>query len=227
MPRETLERQTQKILDEVLVLGSMVEEATIAAVNALKRRNVEGARTIYENDKIINAKHFQIETDVVTLIATQQPIMATDLRLMASILEINTELERMGDYAKGIARICMMMGGQPPLKPLVDVPRMAEIATDMLHRALSAFVNKDLNAAKAIPDEDNQVDDLYNQVYRELVTYMIADPSTIDRANYLMWVAHNLERLADRVTNICERTVYVVTGELKEFDQTDDEIHEK
>jgi phosphate transport system protein len=129
----------------------------------------------------------------------------------------------MGDYAKGIARICIIMGGEPPLKPLIDIPRMAEIVTDMLHRALRAFIDGDIEQAYAIPKEDDQVDDLYNQVNRELVTFMISDPSTIDRANYLMWTAHNLERMADRVTNICERTIYIDTGVLNELDVSDDE----
>jgi phosphate transport system protein len=149
--------------------------------------------------------------------------MAGDLRLMASILEVIGELERMGDYAKGIAKIAIMMGDQPPVKPLIDIPRMSEIVVDMLHRAIGAFVNKDAEQASIIPDEDDQVDDLYNQVYRELVTVILSNPRTIDGANYLMWAAHNLERMADRVTNICERTLYVVTGELKEIDRSDDE----
>jgi phosphate transport system protein len=224
MPRETLDLQIQQLLNQVLVLGSMVEQATIEAVASLKKQDLEAAKTLYHNDLLINNKHFEIEDHCIRIIATQQPIMAGDLRLLASILEINTELERMGDYAKGIAKICLIIGKQPLLKPLIDVPRMAELAVSMLHRSLTAFVEKDVNAARAIPKEDDEVDGLYNQVYRELVTYMISDPSTIDRANYLMWVAHNLERFADRVTNICERTIYVVEGRLIELDRTDDEL---
>lgn len=224
MPRETLDLQIQKILNQILVLGSMVESATLDAVQALKKQDLDFAQTIYNNDKLINQKHFEIEDEAIRTIATQQPIMAGDLRILASVLEVNTELERMGDYAKGIAKICLIIGKQPLLKPLIDVPRMAEISVSMLHDALTAFVNRDKQAARAIPKKDDEVDGLYNQVYRELVTYMISDPSTIDRANYLMWVAHNLERLADRVTNICERTIYVSEGILMEIDQTDDEM---
>lgn len=224
MPRETLDLQIQKILNQILVLGSMVESATLDAVQALKKQDLDFAQTIYNNDKLINQKHFEIEDEAIRTIATQQPIMAGDLRILASVLEVNTELERMGDYAKGIAKICLIIGKQPLLKPLIDVPRMAEISVSMLHDALTAFVNRDKQAARAIPKKDDEVDGLYNQVYRELVTYMISDPSTIDRANYLMWVAHNLERLADRVTNICERTLYVTEGILMEIDQTDDEM---
>jgi len=216
MPRETLDRQTNQLLDDVLVMGSMVEQAILGSVAALKKRDVSAAQLIYDGDKRINEKRFDIENNCITIIATQQPL-ARDLRIMASILEIITDLERMGDYAKGIAKICIMMGNQPPLKPLVDIPRMAEISANMLHRALTAFVESDVEQAIIIPKDDDLVDALYNQVHRELMTYVMADPSTIDRADYLLWVAHNLERMADRVTNICERVYYVATGNLTEM----------
>jgi phosphate transport system protein len=222
-PRETLDRSLKELLDDILVLGSMVEEAIQSSVDALKRRDFEESRRIYAADALVNQRHFEIESRCITLIATQQP-MARDLRLLAAVLEVVTELERIGDYAKGIARINLLLGDKPLVKPLIDIPRMAEKGIDMLHRALGAFVNGDVDAARAIPLEDDEVDFLYNQVYRELITYMIADTSTIDRANYLLWAAHNLERMADRVTNICERTVYMVTGEMKELDRTDDEL---
>jgi phosphate transport system protein len=153
---------------------------------------------------------------LMILIATQQP-MAHDLRLLASIMEINSELERMGDYAKGIANINIRMGDAPLLKPLIDIPRMAQLGADMLHRALTAFVNEDMETARKIPPEDDEVDALYNQVYRELMTIIIADASTIERANWLLWAAHNLERIADRATNICERVVYLVSGKIEEL----------
>jgi phosphate transport system protein len=217
-----LDEKIRELLDEILVLGSMVEQATIQAVEALKQRDIEGARRVYSDDQRINEKRFAIESETLITLATQQP-MARDLRVLASILEVSTELERMGDYAKGIARINVMMGEQPLLKPLIDIPRMAEITVQMLHCALDAFVNGDEAAARAIPKEDDQVDMLYNQIYRELLTFMVSDLSTIDRANYLLWVAHNLERMADRVTNICERTVFIATGKLIELDVSDDE----
>jgi phosphate transport system protein len=204
----------------------MVETATLQAVEALKKRDLELAQRVYDGDREINAKRFEIENECITTIATQQPIMAGDLRLLASILEVTSEIERMGDYAKGIANICLQTAGQPPVKPLIDIPRMAEIAVDMLHRAVGAFVAQDAEQARLIPREDDQVDDLYKQIYRELVTVMFSDPSTIDRANFLMWAAHNLERLADRVTNICERTVYLVTGKMEEIDISDDEMQD-
>lgn len=221
-PRETLDKQLKQLEDQVLILGSMVAEAVRGSVESLKLRDIESSKRIIAYDQTINEKRYSIEQNCLTLIATQQP-MARDLRTLAAILEIITELERIGDYAKGIARINIMMGKEPLVKPLIDVPRMAEIGLDMLDRALKAFVDRDAKTARAIPAEDDQVDELYNQVYRELLTYMMADPTTIDRANYLIWVAHNLERLADRVTNICERIVFVVTGEMIEIDQSNDE----
>ena len=166
-------------------------------------------------DAQINEMRFSLENRVMVLIATQQP-MARDLRVIASILEVISELERMGDYAKGIGVINVRMGDQLLLKPLIDIPLMADKATSMLHRSLAAFVNEDAEAASLIPLEDDEVDQLYNQVYHELMTYIIADPKSIERANWLLWAAHNLERFADRVTNICERTVFVVTGEYRE-----------
>jgi phosphate transport system protein len=220
-PRETLDRHINELMDDVLVMGSMVEQAISDAVIALKRRDLNIASRIITDDQRINEKRHDLENKCITLIATQQP-MARDLRILAAVLEVITELERIGDYAKGISRINLSLGDQPPVKPLVDIPRMAEMGVDMLHRALGAFVNKDVQTARAIPLEDDEVDTLYNQVYHELLAIMIADPTTIDRCNYLLWAAHNLERMADRVTNICERIVFVVTGEILELDQTDD-----
>jgi len=214
--RKTFETEIQALKDELLLLGSMVEQQILDSVEALKKRDIDAARQIYETDSKINAKRYAIEEQVMILIATQQP-MAHDLRLLASVLEVAGELERMGDYAKGIATVNLRMGNEPLLKPLIDIPRMAQKSVDMLHRALTAFINEDVEGARAIPPEDDEVDGLYTQVYRELMTFVLADPSTIDRANYMLWTAHNLERVADRVTNICERTVFIATGEFKEI----------
>jgi phosphate transport system protein len=217
MPRQVFDMELERLQDEVLVLGSMVEKALVESVEMLGKRDLEGGRRLVEADGELNKRRYAIEADVLKIIATQQP-MASDMRLLAAILEIAGELERMGDYAKGIAKIILLHGEEPLLKPLVDLPRMAEIASSMLQRALTAFIERDVEAARAIPREDDAMDALYNQVYRELLTYIIADPRTISRANYLIWAAHNLERTADRVTNICERVVYAVTGELTELD---------
>ncbi len=216
MIRKTFENELQQVKDEVLVLGSMVEQAVLDAMDALKNRDLIASRKIYDQDRKINEKRFAIEKECMILIATQQP-MARDLRLLASLLDVASEMERMGDYAKGIATINIRMGDAPLLKPLIDLPRMATIAVGMFHRAMTAFMTEDVKTAQAIPAEDDEVDALYDQIYRELMTYVIADPKTIERANYLLWAAHNLERFADRVTNICERTVFVVTGEIKEI----------
>lgn len=223
MPREILDLKIRHLFDEIIVFSSMVENAALEAVESLKRRDLDLARRVYHGDVQVNAKRFEIENDCIITIATQQPIMAGDLRLLASILEVTGEIERIGDYAKGIAKIALILGNQPPVKPLIDIPRMAELSVSMLHRAIGAFIERDVETARLIPAEDDQVDALYNQIYRELVAIMFSDPSTIDRANYLMWVAHNLERMADRVTNICERTIYTVTGQMREIDVSDDE----
>jgi len=212
------------LMESILILDSMIEQTTLAAVDALKRRDIVAAKQLYVYDNQINAKRFDIEIECMATIATQQPIMGKDLRLLASVLEIVGELERMGDYAKGISKICVLIGDKPHIKPLIDIPRMAEIAVKMLHDAIGAFISGDVETARSIPAQDDEVDALYNQVYRELVSIILVDPTTIDRANYLMWAAHNLERMADRVTNICERAIYVKTGELKEIKSSDDEF---
>jgi phosphate transport system protein len=223
MLRKTFESELQQVKDSVLMLGSMAEQAILNSVEALKKRDIQASEKILEFDREINKKRFEIENQLMILIATQQP-MAHDLRLLASSMEIISELERMGDYAKGIANINIRMGDAPLLKPLIDIPRMANKGVDMLHRALTAFTNEDVEAARAIPVEDDEVDALYNQVYRELMTFVIQDPTTIERANWLLWVAHNLERVADRVTNICERTIFIATGNMTEVKSTDDEF---
>jgi phosphate transport system protein len=216
MTRRTFDQELERLEGEVLALGSMVEEALVKSIETLKKRDFAGSRLLIAGDRAINERRYAIEEDTVTLIATQQP-MAGDMRLLAAILEIVTELERMGDYAKGIARINLMIGEQPLVKPLVDLPVMAEKARDMLHRALQAFVRRDVELARAIPQTDDEVDALYNQIYRELITYILEDPHVIEQANHLMWAAHNLERTADRVINLCERVVFTVTGEIAEL----------
>ncbi|MGQ9680902.1 MAG: phosphate signaling complex protein PhoU [Anaerolineae bacterium] len=220
MPRQALDRELQRLIDEVLVLASMVEQALCESVQALKARDREAARRIIAGDRQINERRFAIEADCLAVIAMQQPA-ASDLRVLAALLEVATELERIGDYGKGIARISLQMGDEPLIKPLIDIPRMADRARTMLRQSLVAFVRRDAETARAIPLEDDEVDALYNQVYQELLTYIMADPRNTNQATLLLWVAHNLERAADRVTNICERIVFMVTGEMNELDVTD------
>jgi phosphate transport system protein len=217
--REFFERDLQKLQDDILLLGSMVEDAIMESVKVLKKRDFDGSRRVIEADERINTRRFMIEDEILRLIATQQP-MASDMRSLAGALEIVTELERIGDYAKGIANINLMIGEGALIKPLVDIPRMAEKCCDMLHRALDAFVRRDIEMAKIIPEEDDEVDDLYNQVYRELIAMITKNSDIIDQATHLLWVAHNLERTADRVVNICERTVFMVTGSMAEISAT-------
>ncbi|MCL0082679.1 phosphate signaling complex protein PhoU [Dehalococcoidia bacterium] len=214
--RITFHERLREIQDEILIMGSMVEKAIARSVEALKKRDLKLAEQVVEDDQEINRKRFAIEEDCITIIATQQP-MAGDLRIIITVLNLITELERMGDYAEGIARIALMIGDEPPLKPLIDIPRMAEKARDMLRRSLEAFINRDSEEAIRINAEDDEVDNLYDQVFRELLVFMMEDPRTITRATRLIWVAHNLERIADRVTNVCERVVFTVTGKMEEI----------
>ena len=216
MAREQLQQELQHVQEVVLVMASMVEKAVERAIDALVRLDADLARQIIADDRLVNDARWRLEEDAVRLLATQQP-MAGDLRLVASVIHLSTELERMGDHAEGIAKIVLMHGDQPPVKPLLDIPRMAELARDMLRRSLDALVRRDADAARDIAAEDDAVDALYDQVYRELLTFMIEDPHLIQRATWLLWAAHNVERIADRATNICERVVYVVTGKMVEI----------
>ena len=214
--RTVFHKQLREIQDDILAMGSMVGKATLRSIDALKNRNLDLAQQVITDDRKINKKRFEIEERCIQLIATQQP-MASDLRIIVAILNIIIEVERIGDYAAGIAKIAIMMGDEPPLKPLIDIPRMADQTVDMLSRSLDTFVNRDAEAAKKIIPEDDLVDNLYDQVFRELLVFMAEDPKTITRATRLIWAAHNLERAADRVTNICERVVFVVTGKMEEI----------
>jgi phosphate transport system protein len=214
--RTAFHKHLREIQDDILAMGSMVNKAILRSIEALKNRDMELSQQVVADDKKINQKRFEIEEKCVELIATQQP-MASDLRIILAVLNIVSEVERIGDYAEGIAKIAIMIGNEPPLKPLIDIPRMAEQTIDMLRRSLDAFVNRDAEAAKKISAEDDIIDQLYDQVFRELLTFMAEDPKTITRATRLIWVAHNLERSADRVTNICERVVFVVTGKMEEI----------
>jgi len=215
--RAAFDRQLHTLQDDTLLLGNMVEKAIERSVDALRRLDADLARQVIADDAQINARRYRLEEDAVRLIATQQP-MAGDLRLIASVIHISTDLERMGDYAAGIAKIVLLHGDQPPVKPLIDIPRMAELGCSMLRRSLDAFVRRDVDTATALVAEDDLVDALYDQIYRELLLMMIEDPKIIHRATWLLWAAHNLERIADRTTNICERVVYMVTGRNEEIE---------
>ena len=216
MLRSEFHADLQKLQDDLLNLGSMVEKATTKAIDALKTRDLSLSRQVIEEDDVIDDIRYEIEARCEDLIAKQQPL-ATDLRLIIAIMHIVGELERMGDYAEGVAKISLAMGDEAPLKPLIDIPRMAQKASLMTRQSLDALVERDVDLAITVAESDDEVDALYDQIFRELVTFMIEDPRTIQRATYLLWVAHDLERIADRATNIAERVVYLVTGELSKL----------
>jgi len=206
----------KEIENDVVTMGGMVEKAIERAVEALKKRDLSLAHKVIADDSKINQQRFDIEDRCIRLIAAQRPTVA-ELQVVAAVFNIIVDLERTGDYADGIAKIAIMIGDEPPLKPLIDIPRMAEMAVEMTHGSLQAFIERDVEKAKKVVSLDNVVDGLYDQVFRELITFMMVDPKTIDRATRLIWVAHNLERAADRSTNICERVVFLVTGKMEEI----------
>jgi len=214
MDEKTLRKRLKEIQDNVVVLADMVNVAIRCSVEALKNRDLALAQQIVADDLKINHKRFEIEEECILLLQTER-LTEGDLRLVVAVFNIIVDLERIGDHAEGIAKIAVMLGDKPPLKPLIDIPRMAEKASDMLKRSIQAFISRNVEAARRIPCEDDEVDALYDQVYRELLIIMLGRATAISQATYLIWVAHNLERIADRVTNICERVVFMVTGRME------------
>ena len=213
MMRPNLITGLDTLTNDLLALGSMVEKALAKALDALKRRDLDASAQVIQEDDLIDEACTLLEENTIELIASHQPV-ARDLRRLIATLHIAEELERMGDYAEGIAKISLMMGEEPPLKPLIDIPLMGEKASDMLRRSLDSLVRGDITEARDVRESDDEVDDLYDQVYGDLLAYMLEDPSTIQRATYLLWIAHDLERVADRATNIAERVLYLETGKL-------------
>ena len=216
MVRSSFERQLSEVEEDMLVMAGMVERAIERSIEALKNRDIELARVVIVEDMEINKKRYDTEEKCLELLATQQP-MAHDLRTIVAVLHIIVDLERMGDHAEGIAKIAIMLADDPPLKPYIDIPRMAEVATRMLTQSLDAFKRRDVELARKTCDDDDLVDQLYDQVYHELIVFMLNDPRTIERATHITWIAHNLERIADRATNICERVVYMEQGKYEEL----------
>jgi len=213
--RTQLDRELIELRDSVITLSYAVDHAIEASVQALKDQDVDASREVIQDDAQINDLRFKVERDCFRLLALQQPT-ARDLRSIVTAIHIVVELERMGDHAEGIAKLGLELAQEPLLKPLIDVPRMADICREMLRDSLSAYLNRDTELAKRTIQRDDAVDQLDEQIYRELLTFMIGDPRTISRATHLLWVSHNLERIADRITNICERVVFMVTGEISE-----------
>ena len=207
----------KEIQDKVLVMGNMVTREINRSIEALKARDLKSALQIIADDTKIDDMRFDIEDRCIELMGMPKLTIA-DRRVIVAVLSISTELERIGDYAEGIAKIVGMIGDEPPLKPLIDIPRMAELTVDMTNKSLKSFVERDVELARHVVTMDTSVDGLYDQVFRELLTFMMVDPKTINRATRLIWVAHNLERAADRVTNICERVVFTVTGKMEDLE---------
>jgi phosphate transport system protein len=216
MTRSVFERQLSEVQEDMLVMAGMVETSITQSLEALRLRDVALARRTIENDAAIDRRRYDVEDKCIELISLQAPL-ASDLRTIISVLHISVDLERMGDHAEGIAKIALMLADEPPLKPYIDIPRMAEITIEMLHGSVEAYKVRDTKRAREIVRMDDQVDALYEQVYHELLLFMINDPSLTQRATYMIWVAHNLERIADRTTNICERVVYLVEGRIQDL----------
>lgn len=215
-PRLQFDQQLGALQDNLIQLSEMVCQAITRSIEALKTQDLERARAVIMGDRELNALRFRVEDSCLYLLATQQPA-ARDLRRIIGAMNVVLDLERMGDHAANVAKIVVRMGEEPPLKPLIDIPQMAEQCCDMLRRALHAYVAIDAEQAKQIMQEDDVIDQLYDQVFRELLTYMLEDESTVKRAMHLLFIAHNLERIGDRVGNICERVVYLQTGVMKEL----------
>ncbi len=213
MLRADFDRNLKLLQDDLIALGNLVGQAITQSMVALINRDLDASQRVVAADDLIDQKRFELEDQCIDLIATQQPI-AIDLRTLMAVLHISVELERVGDYAEGIAKVTLMMGDEPASEPLFDLPLLAEKASDMLGRSLDALLFRDAGAAEQVCEDDDQVDTLYQKVFRELLTEMTRDPQSIKRATYLLWVAHDLERIADRATNIAERVIFLVTGRL-------------
>ena len=218
MVRQVFQEQIRELLEDLLEMGQMVADSIDLAIQALARQDDELAQQVIDSDDEINACQHDIDEKCLVLIATQQP-MAGDLRAILSVSNIAAELERIGDYTEGIARLALKLSGRPLLKPLIDIPRMAEEGRRMLMTSLEAFARQDVETAREIGTADDVVDALYDQVYRELLVFMMEDPRTITQATYLLWVAHNLERIADRTTNIAERVIFFDSGRIVDLNR--------
>jgi phosphate transport system protein len=216
VPRESFEAELAALKERLLHLGAMAAEAQRSAVQALVKRDEGMAHDVIAQDRAINQLQREIEEECVFLIASQQPV-ARDLRIIMAVSEVASELERMADHAKGVAKLALRLIDQPMLKPLIDIPRMDEIGRELLSGQLQAFLAGDVEAARTLARRDDEVDQLNDQVFRELLLIMMNDPRTITRATYLLWVAHNLERFSDRATNIGERVIFVTAGNIVEL----------
>ena len=210
--RQGFNHELEVLRQEILEMGTRVEEAIGQAVLSLTKQDLELAQRVMAGDDDIDQMESDIEDKCMVLIARQQPL-ARDLRIIGTGLKITTDLERVGDHAFDIAKITLSIGKQPLIKPLVDIPRMSAMAQKMLKDSLVAYINLDMALAEQVCAADDAVDDIYHQTFRELLTYMMEDPTTIKQATQLLFVARYLERVADHATNIGEWVIYLVTGQ--------------
>ena len=214
--RATYDREYAHVQSQVLKLGELVDNAISLALKCLQERDQGLAHKVIDDDEAVNDLRFHIEEECLALIATQQPT-ASDLRAVIAAMNIITDVERMGDHAAGIAKTVIMMGDEPLLKPLIDIPKMAALARKMLDTSLKAFVKRDAAMARSVAVMDDEIDTLYKAIFDELVEIMAKKPDSVSRATYLLWCAHNLERIGDRVTNIVERVIFMTTGDMQEL----------
>lgn len=211
MVRQTFDANLKQLKEMLLQMGGLVEKALEDAVTSLEQMNVELAQTIVNNDVKVNDYENEIEGLSINLIATQQPV-AKDLRKIIAAIKIASALERMGDLSVDIAKVTVRLNGQPLIKPLVDIPRMAEIAKKMVSDGLNSYVDEDVEKARSLAEMDDQVDKLYKEIINELFALMSKDPSTINQASQLAFVGRYIERIGDHATNIGESVIYLVQG---------------
>jgi phosphate transport system protein len=221
--RAALDRGLLEIEENLLRMREMIDHALTKSLKSLADRDISLAQQVIDEDDHINAIRYKIEESCLALIATQQPT-ASDLRMIMAIMSVVVDLERMGDYAAGISKTVLRMGDEPLLKPLIDIPKMVELARMMLRESVQALLDRNVNRAREIADLDDEMDDLYQAIFDELVEIMAVKPDSVHRATYLLWCAHNLERIGDRVTNIAERVIFVSTGDFKDLNIKEDGI---
>lgn len=221
--RIPFDREFEQIQQEVLHMRELVDQAILQGYTSLAERTPDLARQVIAGDEAINDLRFRIEERALALIATQQPT-ATDLRKVIAIMNVVVDLERMGDYATGIATTVILMGDEPLLKPLIDLPKMVDLAREMLREGVQALLDQNVEKAHEIAERDDEMDLLYRAIFDELVEIMSKKPEGVQRATYLLWCAHNVERMGDRVTNIAERVVFIATGDMKELNIKEEEV---
>jgi phosphate transport system protein len=216
IPRGSLDRDLRIVQEDLMRLGGMLDQAIERSLQALIEGDLELARRVVEDDAQVNELRFRIEEFCLATIATQQPA-AGDLRAIIAAMSIVVDLERMADHAAGIAKTVIRMDAEAPVKELIDLPRMAELCREMARQALRAYLAADVELARRVAAQDDALDGLYTQIFRELLTFMIEDPRTTSRALFLLFAAHNLERIGDRATNIAERAIFRASGQMKEL----------